>query len=326
MPSGADRVDAASADRPGAEAPAAGCGHGGWATTRFVLADAPMEPARFGLHDGVRDALASDDVVVFRSDTAPTVAAGDPVAPAGLYGSPHAEADLLHWELFSVGDQSLYAQLRAALREQHLAEMPEGETAPVLVEFADAVDPNDDGKLTDTEAITDILAEPAVCTPHAQPDTASSVIPNLLADGTLEREEVSRFYAGHPGAERLRAFACEFVGEWRTVPEIYDWVSAESLFGSASEMMWWSVVAEALTTEGSAADGIRLPEDGRAWYYHPVRLLSLVAEPTEVPEAGSSGRSRGRNASCRDIRPRTRRGWSTTRSRRQRTEPPSTGW
>jgi hypothetical protein len=262
---------------------------------RFIPADAPTEPARYALQEEARSAVSSSEVVVFDPETAPTVAAGDPIAPAGRYGSPGSGADLVHWELFSTGGESLYAQYREALREQHLSEMPDGEDPPVLVEFAEATDPNDDGKLTDTEAVTEILAEPAVCTPgaepvHGQPGSAASVLPDLLADGKLTREEIRRFYAGHPGAVRLRHFACQFVGEWRTVPAIYDWLSAEGVFGSASAMMWWTEVEAALSStacsDECSGDAIRLPADGRAWYYHPVRLLSLIADPPAVPEAG----------------------------------------
>ena len=257
----------------------------------YVPSTASMEPVRFAIRDDVQRALESDDVVVFDPETAPEVQAGDPVAPAGVYGNARSDADLVHLELFSTGEDSLYARFHEALRKQHLAECPPGEDPPDLFTWADAVDPNDDGKLADTQAVTELLRTPKTCTVDAAPDGAPSVIPSLLADDTLTRSEVRRFYAGHPDAERLRAFACQFVGEWCSVPDVYDWFSAERMLGSASAMMWWHDVAQALNTSQenaseTNASGLSLPSSGRAWYYHPVRLLSLIARPPEVPSAG----------------------------------------
>ena len=54
-----------------------------------------------------------------------------------------------------------------------------------------------------TDAVWGLRVESGTCltvrAAKAQPDTVSSVILNLLADGTLEREEWSRFRSGVGG-------------------------------------------------------------------------------------------------------------------------------
>jgi hypothetical protein len=190
---------------------------------------------------------------------------------------------MVHAELFSTGETDLYRQLHDALAAEYPGLEPEG-GRPFFVHAA-AEDPNRDGYNDDVGAVLDLLKSPGAATRGALPEgvtgpTAATYAGRDLLNNhkwyerawtsALTQDEVHWFYAHHPNAERLRTYACRFVNEWTRVPRVYGLLRA----GRPRRFLWWDDVA---------AEEEALPGDGYVWYYNPVRLLSLIADPP-VPE------------------------------------------
>jgi len=206
---------------------------------------------------------------------------------------------LIHVEVFSAGASSLYALLDAARDRAHRAapastrngastrnSAPAGDGAPhggpsrggpshggpSAFEWAEAVGGD---AVQAPEAIARILREPATATRAAKvdrirgPDAVTYAGRDLLAAtfwqraGELTPEEVQWFFAHHPNAVRLRAYACRFAGEWVEMPEVFNMFSN----GDAEALAWWGPVAEAIDD---------LPADGHTWTYNPIRVLQLA--------------------------------------------------
>jgi len=237
-------------------------------------------------------ALRDGEIATFPEATAPRVRAGDVIAPMGVFGHrgilrPGEGDPLIHVEVFSAGDSSLYALLDAALDSAHRAAppaagdgAPRGATphggpshgGPPAFEWAEAVGGD---AVQAPEAIARILREPATATRAAKvdrirgPDAVTYAGRDLLAAtfwqraGELTPEEVQWFFAYHPNAVRLRAYACRFAGEWVAMPEVFNMFSN----GDAEALAWWGPVAEAIDD---------LPADGHTWTYNPIRVLQLA--------------------------------------------------
>jgi len=252
--------------------------------TVHALFPGTVVAARLGPPGGATRYLRGDyvEAVPATEAAAPRVRAGDVIAPMGVFGRrgilhPDDGDPIIHVEVFSADTSSLYALLDAARDRAHrTSSAPAGDGAPrggtPAFEWAEAVGGD---AVQATKEIARILREPTTSTRAAKvdrirgPDAVTYAGRDILAAtfwqraGELTPDEVQWFFAHHPNAVRLRAYACRFVGEWVEMPGVFNMMSN----GDAEALAWWKTVAEAIDD---------LPADGHTWTYNPIRILQLV--------------------------------------------------
>ncbi|RMG18717.1 MAG: SH3 domain-containing protein [Planctomycetota bacterium] len=99
-------------------------------------------------------------------------------------------------------------------------------------------------------------------------------------DSVLTAGEIRDFYAGDPGAKRLRTTACRFVSEWgadveaavKELAGLKGWLS----YGMADRIRPYCFWPEA------QRQGVALP-DPLLWHYNPIAVLELFAAAGEAP-------------------------------------------
>ncbi len=131
---------------------------------------------------------------------------------------------------------------------------------------------------------------------NAENDTISQFFGDLMADGTLTREELKQFYSENPEGkvEKLRNYACKFASEWG-VKDLAAAISELKRMGFAAKeddykpYLWWQEAVSA---------GVKLPSEN-VWHYNPVRFLEVFGQasagtsPQESPAPAATSATVG---------------------------------
>lgn len=186
--------------------------------------------------------------------------------------APATELDKIKWDI-SIGSEAAACSTTGYKLEYTIPESSAGKT----IKIRPYINSPSDNYCVATSVITGwTCIEDPDDDFNAENEKIVTHFGDLMADGTLTREELKKFFADNPDgkAEKLRSFACKFASEWG----VKDLAAAigelkKKGFNAKEEdykpYLWWKEATDA---------GVILPSPN-VWHYNPIRFLEVFGTP-----------------------------------------------